>query len=199
MSSPCYGPRFDEALQLAAEAFRGSRRKGSDVPYIAHLLWVAATVADHGGDEELIIAALLHDYLEDIRGASAADLADRFGPRVADLVVHLSDSTAQPRPPWRERKERYLAQLPSAPAEVKLVSAADKLHNVSCCVRDYRQVGEALWGRFRGGREGTLWYFRQVHLALAMGWAHTLVDELGARVHELHQLTGAASPPSVTS
>lgn len=194
MSDPCYGQRFDQALLLAAEAFRGTRRKGSGVPYIAHLLWVAATVADHGGDEEQIIAALLHDYLEDVHGASAAQLEARFGPRVSGLVLHLSDSTGIPKPPWRERKERYLAHLRGMPAEVKLVSAADKLHNVTCCVRDHREVGDALWDRFQGGRDGTLWYFCGVHGALASGWEHPLTHDLCERVRELHALAGAAYP-----
>jgi (p)ppGpp synthase/HD superfamily hydrolase len=199
VTTPCYGPRFEEALLLAAEAFRSIRREGSHVPYIAHLLWVAATVADHRGDEDQIIAALLHDYLEDIPGTSAAKLEARFGPRVRGLVVHLTDSTEDPRPPWRQRKERYLADLTGAPEEVKLVSAADKLHNVTCCVRDYRSDREDLWRRFSGGREGVLWYFRAVHRALATGWDHPLVDELGEQVRVLHALTGAPCPPHETA
>lgn len=191
MKGPCYGERFEEALGLAARSFRTVRRKASDVPYIAHLLWVTATVAEHGGNEDQLIAAVLHDYLEDVEGSSVAELERRFGTKVAWLVAELSDTTSRPKPPWRERKERYLAHLPGASHEVKLVSAADKLHNVLSCVRDYRSDGEALFDRFRGGREGTLWYFREVHKALGQGWPHAIVQDLGEQVLTLHQLADA--------
>ena len=191
MTLPCYGPRFPDALSLAATSFSGVRRKATGIPYIAHLLWVTATVAEHGGSEDQLIAAVLHDYLEDVEGSSAAELEQRFGAHVSWLVCELSDTTSRPKPPWRERKERYLAHLPDASLEVKLISAADKLHNILSCVRDYQTDGEALFQRFRGGREGTLWYFRQVHLALGAGWPHPIVDELGEQVRLLHQLADA--------
>lgn len=191
MSTACYGPRFEDALCLAAQSFRSVRRKATGVPYIAHLLWVTATVAEHGGDEDQLIAALLHDYLEDVEGSSSAQLELRFGARVAELVQALSDTTTRPKPPWRQRKEGYLAHLPSASHAVKLVSAADKLHNIQSCVRDYQTDGEALFERFRGKREGTLWYFREVHKALGQGWPHPIVDEIGLQVRLLHQLARA--------
>ncbi len=194
LNAPCYGPRFDDALGLAADAFRGVRRKASGIPYIAHLLWVTATVAEHGGSEDQLIAALLHDYLEDIEGSSEAQLAARFGPEVARMVVALSDTVVRPKPPWRKRKLHYLAALRDKPPDVKLVSAADKLHNVCSCVHDYRTEGEALFDRFRGGREGTLWYFAEVVAALRHGWAHAIVDELEAQVRELHRLAAAPYP-----
>ena len=107
-----YSDRFDRAVALAVEAFRPVRRKGSRVPYITHLMMVCAIVGEHGGSEDQMIAAVLHDYLEDIEGSSVALLEREFGPQVAEYVLALSDTTTRPKPPWRERKEAYLALLP---------------------------------------------------------------------------------------
>ena len=192
MTPSAYSPRFDDAVAYAIDSFRHTWRKGTGIPYITHLLAVTALVGEHGGDEDQLIAAVLHDTLEDVRGATEASLAERFGPRVARLVRALSDSTTHPKPPWRSRKEAYLAHLRDAPAEVKLVSAADKLHNCSTIVRDHRQVGDAVFERFTGRRDGTLWYYRQVVVALSHGWDSPLLDELRRSVAELHQATGAS-------
>lgn len=189
--SPCYSERVDAALAFVAGAFRERVRKGSGVPYLTHLLSVMVIVAEHGGDEEQMLAALLHDYLEDIEGATEAEIRERFGERVARWVVALSDTTVHPKPPWEERKRRYLAALASEPAELKLVSAADKLHNARTLVRDYALVGEALWERFTASREQTLWYYRSVVAALGDGWSHPLLAELDETVRELHRRAGA--------
>lgn len=186
--APLYGKRMAQALAFAADAFAHRIRKGSGIPYLTHLLQVAVTVGEHGGDEEQMIAAVLHDYLEDIEGASVAELRDRFGDRVADLVQALSDSTTRPKPSWEERKVRYLAALRLEPAELKLISAADKLHNASSIVRDYLRTGAGVFDRFTATREQTLWYYREVVDALADGFEHAIVDELRAKVAELHAL-----------
>ncbi len=186
-STPLYGERFDRAVALAVADFRGVRRKGTDIPYITHLFAVAGFVGEHGGDEEQLCAAVLHDWLEDVPGAAPARLEAEFGPRVARLVAGLSDSVGHPKPPWRARKERYLAHLAAEPAELKLISAADKLHNCQCIRRDFATVGEPLWGRFSGGRDGTLWYYEAVAIALSEGWAHPLGRRLAAEVAELHR------------
>jgi len=191
---PCYSHRFDEAAAFAIHAFRNHVRKGNGIPYIAHLFHVAAIVAENQGDEDQLIAALLHDWLEDVEGARVDELRRRFGDRVAGLVLALSDSTGEPKPPWHQRKETYLAHLRTQGPDVKLVSVADKIHNISSIIRDYLSVGESLWGRFRGGRDGTLWYYRSVHAALAAGWDHPLVDALGEQVERLHQLAGMFPP-----
>jgi (p)ppGpp synthase/HD superfamily hydrolase len=185
---PQYSERLDQALGLAAEAFRTHVRKGSGVPYLAHLLAVASSVADHGGDEEQIIAALLHDYLEDVDGASRDMLEARFGERVAELVLGLSDSTTHPKPPWEERKQTYLARLAGESADLKLISAADKLHNATAILRDHRAVGEVVWDRFSASREQTLWYYREVVVALGQGWSHPLLDELSVVVERMQGL-----------
>lgn len=188
MSEPCYSERVDEALELVASAFRTHVRKGSNVPYLSHLLAVAALVAEHGGDEDQIIAALLHDYLEDVDGGACVEIEQRFGSRVAKLVLGLSDSTTKPKPPWEERKLRYLGLLRTESSELKLISAADKLHNALSLIRDHRAVGEVLWERFTPTREQTFWYYRSVVVALGDGWSHPLLDELTRAVDELESL-----------
>lgn len=176
---------MDEALALAAGAFRGRVRKGTGVPYLTHLLQVATWVFEEGGDEEQFIAALLHDYVEDIEGASIAELQGRFGERVARIVDGLTDAYVRPKPPWQQRKEVYIARLRTAPAEIKLVAVCDKLHNASSMLRDLDRVGEALWGRFSASKQQTLWYYRTVTEALGEGWSHPLLERLQAVVRQL--------------
>ena len=189
-TTPCYSERVDDALAFVAHAFRMKLRKGTGTPYLAHLLAVSALVAEHGGDEDQIVAALLHDTLEDIDGVTADDIERRFGARVAAFVVALSDTTTRPKPPWEERKRRYLAHLRSEPAELKLISAADKLHNARSLVRDYLQVGDALWDRFTASKEQTLWYYEAVLGALVDGWEHPILGELELTVRELLDIAG---------
>lgn len=184
-STPAYSEAFDRAVARAVADFRGVRRKGTSIPYVTHLFAVAALVGEHGGDEEQLIAAVLHDWLEDVPGATPAALEAEFGPRVGRLVVGLSDSVGHPKPPWRPRKEAYLAHLREAPAELKLISAADKLHNCWSIRRDLATVGGELWGRFTAGRDGTLWYYDAVAVALGHGWPHPLARQLRAEVDEL--------------
>lgn len=187
---PCYSERLDEALRFAAEQFRFRVRKGSGVPYVTHLLQVCCTVGEFGGDEDQMIAAALHDYLEDIEGAKRELLVARFGERVARLVVGLSDSTTHPRPSWAERKERYIERLRREPPELKLISAADKLHNAQSILRDQVQMGDEVFERFSAEKAQTLWYYRAVVDALADGWDHVLVTELDALVDRMHALGG---------
>jgi (p)ppGpp synthase/HD superfamily hydrolase len=178
----CYSQRLDEAVLFAMDAFRSRRRKATDIPYLTHLLQVMCIVGEHGGDEDQLIAAVLHDWLEDIPGADTAVLRARWGERVQRMVEALSDSTGEPKPPWKERKERYLAHLRAQPAEVKLISAADKLHNCMSIRRDHAAVGDTVWDRFNAGRDGTLWYYQAVTDALAEGWDHPLHHRLAAEV-----------------
>lgn len=191
-----YSTRLDAAVALALDSFRTRVRKGTGIPYVTHLFAVMVTVGEYGGDEDQLIAAVLHDWLEDIPGASVEHLETSFGPRVAAMVRALSDSVEHPKPPWRERKEGYLAALRAEPAELKLISAADKLHNCASIRRDLALVGEALWGRFTGGREGTLWYYEAVTAALGAGWDHPLLRRLQDEVQLLHRDAEALrSPP----
>jgi len=122
---------------------------------------VASLVLEAGGDEDLAIAALLHDVVEDCGGAPMLkEVRRRFGQRVAKVVDGCTDADTDPKPPWRERKDIYLRHLKTADADTRLVSAADKLNNVRSILSDYRAIGESVWSRFTGGREGTLWYYR---------------------------------------
>lgn len=183
------GARFEEALLFATRKHSGQTRKQSQIPYVAHLLSVTALVLEAGGDEDQAIAAVLHDVVEDCGGAPVlAEVRERFGARVANIVEGCSDTDAFPKPPWRARKEDYLRHLREAGEDVRLVSAADKLHNVRSIVADYGYVGDAVWERFAGGREGTLWYYRAVLDILQQGPGSRLVDELERLVLELERI-----------
>ncbi len=185
-------PRFDEALVFARRLHAGQMRKGTTIPYVSHLLAVAAIVLEHGGGEDEAIAALLHDAVEDQGGAATrAEIRRRFGEHVAVIVDGCTDAETVPKPPWRERKEAYLAHIGHASPPVRLVSAADKLHNARSILADYRLLGEALWSRFRGGREGTLWYYRALVDAFRSAEPTPLIDELERTVSELEGLAAA--------
>jgi (p)ppGpp synthase/HD superfamily hydrolase len=192
-----YSTRFDEAMALALSSFRGVYRKGTRTPYITHLLSVCALVGEHGGDEDQLCAAVLHDWLEDIPDADEAWLAAVFGERVAWLVRSLSDSVGPVKAAWRGRKEAYLAALAHEPADVKLISAADKLHNCRSLRLDVRAHGVETLERFTGKRDGTLWYYQAVVEALDTDWQHPLLellrDEVGAFVREVEAAGGASA------
>jgi GTP pyrophosphokinase len=182
------GPRFEEALVYAARLHGGQVRKVLGTPYIAHLLSVAALVIEDGGGEDEAIAALLHDAIEDQGGnAARQQIRRRFGSGVVAIVDGCSDADTVPKPPWRERKDRFLASLAAAEPGVLRVAAADKLHNARSLLRSYHQLGESLWERFRGGKAGTLWYHREVARAIAgrrQGW---LVEALLRAVDDLQR------------
>jgi (p)ppGpp synthase/HD superfamily hydrolase len=180
------GPRFLKAFLFAAEKHAGQVRKASTTPYIAHLMGVASLALEFGGDEDMSIAALLHDVVEDCGGAAMLqEVKRRFGTRVAKMVDGCTDSDTFPKPPWRERKENYLRHLKSADADTRLVSAADKLNNVRSILSDYREVGESIWERFNGRREGTLWYYRALLKEFQRGKPSRLVREFELAVREL--------------
>jgi len=181
--------RFEEALLLALHLHAGQTRKGTDTPYIAHLLAVASIVLEYGASEDEAIAALLHDAAEDQGGrATLEQIRDRFGDPVAEIVAGCTDSWTIPRPPWRKRKEAYIAHLRAASASVRLVSTADKLHNARTILADYRVLGESLWSRFNGRKKGTLWYYRTLVEVLRDSGPASLVDELDRVVSEIERL-----------
>ncbi|MBE9114942.1 HD domain-containing protein [Lusitaniella coriacea LEGE 07157] len=179
--------RFETALTYTHQLHAGQVRKGSDVPYIAHLLSVAALVLEDGGNEDEAIAALLHDAVEDCGGMEILqEIRRRFGDRVAQIVEGCTESEIIPKPPWRERKERYLQQLRCGSPSVYRVAIADKLHNARSTLMDYRRQGDAVWQKFKGGKEGTLWFYRAV-LAIPPPSAHVLAEELARVVGELSE------------
>jgi GTP pyrophosphokinase len=180
------GPRFMRAFSFAARKHAGQTRKASTIPYLAHLMGVASLVLEFGGDEDMAIAALLHDVVEDCGGApTLKEVRRRFGRRVAKIVEGCTDSDRDPKPPWRERKDYYLRHLKTADAETLLVSAADKLNNVRSVLSDYREVGESIWARFNGGREGTLWYYRALREEFSRRKPNRLMREFQLAVEEL--------------
>ena len=181
--------RFEEALTFATQLHAQQVRKGTAIPYIAHLLAVTSIVLENGGNEDEAIAALLHDAIEDQGGApTREEIRRRFGNTVVEIVDGCTDAEVIPKPPWRPRKEAYIAQVRHASASVRLVSAADKLHNARSILADYRVLGEALWRRFAGGREGTLWYYRSLVDAYRKAGTSLLVEELARVVAEIESL-----------
>ncbi len=179
--------RFDRAVAMAAELHRAQVRKGTTIPYLSHLLAVTALVLEHGGEEDDAIAAMLHDAAEDQGGLETlARIRSGFGDGVAGLVAAVSDSFADVKPPWRERKERYLAHLAEADPRAVRLSLADKLHNARCTLADVRLLGADTWARFKGGRDGTLWYLRGVlDVARSRGLHPALASQLDETVGAL--------------
>jgi (p)ppGpp synthase/HD superfamily hydrolase len=172
----------------------GQLRKGTGDPYIAHLLGVTSLVFEAGGDEDLAIAALLHDVVEDCGGLPMLrEVRRRFGKRVAHIVAGCTDSYSDPKPPWRERKEQYMKHLRTADADTRLVSAADKLHNARTILTDYREHGESIWGRFQGKREGTLWYYRSLVREFKRRGTNRVVRELQRVVTELETVSASGN------
>ena len=187
------GRRFEQALLFATRKHAGQHRKGTTVPYVAHLLGVASLVLEAGGDEDLVIAALLHDVVEDCGGAPVLkEVRRRFGKRVAHVVDGCTDTDLDPKPPWRDRKENYLKHLRTADADTRLVSAADKLHNVRSIVAAYREIGDQVWERFHGKRAGTLWYYRALLDEFQRKKSIPLIRELERAVIELEAVVTPA-------
>ena len=148
-ASPRLGRKFQEALAYAADLHNTQTRKASEVPYIGHLLSVAGLVIEADGTETEAIAALLHDAAEDQGGeATLAEIEQRFGKTVASIVEECSDTVVTPKPPWRERKEQYIANLKTVSDSTIRVSLADKLDNARAVLRDFRRHGSTLWQRF---------------------------------------------------
>jgi (p)ppGpp synthase/HD superfamily hydrolase len=175
--------RFDEAFRLAHRLHRTQLRKGTPIPYISHLMTVAALVVEHGGDEDQAIAALLHDAAEDQGGAQTlAGISATFGEGVAAIVSDCTDAWSEPKPPWRARKEAYLTQLPGKPERSLLVSLADKTHNAEAILLDYRALGPSLWQRFNGGADGTRWYYGALAGVFADKMPGRLSDRLSRAV-----------------
>jgi (p)ppGpp synthase/HD superfamily hydrolase len=171
------------------ELHGGQVRKGSHVPYLTHLMGVAAIVGRYGGDEEQFIAALFHDAVEDQGGRETLDrIRERFGDSVADYVNGCSDSDSLSKPPWQERKEKFIEAATHASPGLRLIIAADKLHNAWSIIGDLHEQGDALWTIFKGGRDGTLWYYAEMVRALSTGWTHPLLRELAAEVDFMHRL-----------
>lgn len=191
---PKLGTRLQSAFRYAAEKHEGQARKQTSVPYLSHLMAVASLVLEAGGDEEMAIAALLHDVVEDCGGMPRLrEVRKLFGDRVATIVEGCTDSFVEPKLEWKQRKNDYLEHVTRADPETRLVSAADKLHNVRTILTDYRKDGEKIWERFSGKKDGTLWYYR----ALSDEFQRTsnrLSRELAIAVSELEEAVSKNTP-----
>ena len=155
--------RIERALIFAARKHEGQTRKGADIPYITHPVAVAAMVHAAGGDEDAVVAALLHDTVEDCGGLPVLEeIRTVFGEPVAAIVDALTDSYDQDSEKWQLRKERYIEHMRTAEPEVLTVAACDKLHNMRAILADHAIVGGKIWERFRGGKEGSIWYYRSL-------------------------------------
>lgn len=191
--------RFTRAVDYARH-LHIETRKGSKIPAMAHLLGVASLVIGEAGHapvevtEDMAIAAMLHDAVEDHGGERRLrDIEHNFGADVARMVEGLSDSLAEnanEKEPWEERKARYVKRLEAEPLDVQLISAADKLYNVRTIIADYREAGEEVWARFKRGREQQLWYYRELLRVFRTRPANRIVDEFERAAEELERLVG---------
>ena len=191
-SKPLLSKRFERAFIFAQRLHTRQLRKGTRIPYISHLIGVASIALENGADEDEAIAALLHDAVEDQGGRKTLNrIRRRFGDRVASIVEGCTDAEVIPKPPWRERKEAYIAHVRYASKSVRLVSASDKLHNARAILSDFRTLGDNLWSRFNPGKEGVLWYYRSLVDAFRSHGSTPLVDELDRVVTELERMARA--------
>lgn len=183
-------PRFIEAFELACNLHRTQLRKGTSIPYIAHLMAVSALVLENGGDEDQAIAALLHDAVEDQGGLKILDeIRERFGERVARIVDGCTDSYTILKKPWLERKKAYLEKLKIVDVDVHLVSLADKVHNVRSLLNDLNSEGPTVWKRFNGGKDGTIWYYSMLSHSYPADGCAGLLRQFRKSVEELQQIS----------
>lgn len=186
--------RLASAFSLAVELHGDHIRKGTGVPYLTHLMMVSAMVGEYGGDEDLMIAALLHDALEDRPDRiSLPEIVHRFGWRVGRVVEGCSDCQSKPKPPWEQRKRAFLERLRTESGDVKLVAAADKLHNANTLLRDAQHMGDDLWRRFNAPKDKQCWYLRSCVVALKDGWWNDILNALDETVTGLETLCSVAN------
>ena len=182
--------RFISALGYAAQLHARQIRKRTERPYIGHLLGVASIVIEYGGDEDLAIAALLHDAVEDQGGLPRLrEIRKKFGTRVAHIVDGCTDAYTEPKSQWLERKRAYIARVAGEDHEVRLVSAADKLSNARETLHELRLHGDSVFERFAGRKIGTLWYYRELINAFRHAGSNPLIEELDRVVTELESLS----------
>ena len=186
-------PNFEDALIYATQAHCDQTRKKTGIPYIAHVLGVTAIALEYGANETEAIGALLHDTVEDCGGAERLrDIQKRYGDDVAKIVDGCTDTDEIPKPPWRARKEAYVAHLKDSDTSTRLVSAADKLHNTRAILADLRRHGPKVFERFSGKKDGALWYYRALVTAFRQHGDHTdLIDELDRIVTQVEKLSAA--------
>jgi (p)ppGpp synthase/HD superfamily hydrolase len=190
--------RFSSAMDYARH-LQIERRKGTDIPFMAHLLGVASLVMGEAGQvpfpitEDMVIASLLHDAVEDHGGLPRLeDIRCNFGPEVARMVEGLSDSfeeDSSQKKSWEERKQAYIFRLKDEQANIRLISAADKLYNARTMLDEYRTVGSEVWKRFKRGRDQQIWYFHELLRVFKSAGSNRIVEELDRVVVELESIS----------
>lgn len=185
--------RFTKAVEYARQ-LHTEFRKGTDVPYMAHLLGVAAIVMSEAGrrlpvTEDMVVAALLHDTVEDHGGMPRLrEVEGIFGANVARMVAGLSDTFAEDhdmKEGWEDRKTTYIERLRGEDDDVLLISAADKLYNAKSILEDFREIRHVVWERFHRGAEQQLWYFRELLTVFDSRPRNRIVDEFERVLKEL--------------
>ncbi len=189
LHTPFLTERFDDALAYASQLHRAQTRKGNGIPYVSHLLAVAAIALENGADEDQAIAALLHDAVEDQGGLPQLEaIRALYGDAVADIVADCTDAHEEPKPDWHPRKEAYIASLAHKPARSLAVSLADKTHNAAAINADLRAHGATVWNRFTGGKGGTLWYYRALANAFRQYAPGIAAERFSREVDEMEEL-----------
>ena len=188
-TTPKLSIRFEQALVYATQIHAKQIRKCSNIPYISHLLSVAALVLEDGGDEDEAIAALLHDAVEDMGGKETRTaILEKFGERVINIIDSCTESYTQPKPPWRDRKLQYIEQMRHASPSVLRVSMADKLHNARSILTDWYREGDIIWQKLNGGKEGTLWFYHQLLEVYQKHTSNFLSKEIERIISQLEKL-----------
>lgn len=188
---PILGLAFEDALVFSARLHARQLRKTSGAPYVAHLLMVCAMVIEDGGSEAEAIAALLHDAVEDQGGApTLALIRTHFGDEVSDIVAGCSEIEGSPKPPWRERKQAYLAHLAGAPAPVLRVALADKVHNASCFAVDLETLGPAAWDHYNAGAQEQMWWWHSLESIFQDRLPGSRARDLSLAVRRIERASG---------
>lgn len=185
----CFETKFEQALVFANRAHAGQKRKYSGAPYIAHILGVTALVLEDGGSEDEAIAAALHDTAEDQGGEARIDeIRQMFGDKISEIVRECSDTLESPKPPWKKRKVNHLKRLQTAMPETIRVMLADKVYNARNLLHGLQDQGDRVWKSFKGGRDGTLWYFREMLAIFRERHSGYLVNELERLVAAIEKI-----------
>lgn len=179
--------KFETAVVYATRLHANQRRKTSGIPYISHLLSVAALVLEAGGSEEEAIAALLHDAVEDQGGSKTREeILGIFGNEIIAIVDGCTECDTYPKPLWEERKRQYLENLLNqTSSSVRRVSLADKLHNARSLLIDWRRYGDTIWSQFNSSKEKTLWFYKSLVDVYQKTGSDWMTDEFARTVSEL--------------
>lgn len=196
-----YTDRIEKAIKVASHAHRNQTRKGTDIPYVSHLFSVMTILSEYTEDEDLLIAGLLHDMLEDtnLEEYSVSNIEAEFGQRVLAIIQDVSEKknagmqSKEEKETWKNRKDLYLHHLEKASEDALLVSSADKLHNLLSTIEDFNKDGDALWNRFNASKNDQLWFYKEFSNVLIRRLPkHPLAERVSSTVKELEKITAEA-------